>query len=426
VTAFWIIAAFFVVGALLFMLPPLLQRGGRKPKLVRKDITVSIYRDELAELDADFDNGIITRDQYEQSRQEFERRLLEDVAAEPAGEANLPATKGGRWAAAALGIAVPLLAVGLYFRLGNPQAITGQGQSSGAGAHQAGQMSPQQIQAMIAKLAARLAENPNDAEGWAMLARSYTVTGRFTEATRAYAKLNELVPNNPQVLADYADALAMAQGRRLAGEPVELINRALQADPAHPKSLALAGSAAYEARDYKQAAAYWERLLQVLPPDSESRESVAGAIAEAKALGAGASPAAAQAAAQSASKGAAPSTTDAAAAKVAGRVTLSAGLKDKVGPGDTLYIFARAPQGPKMPLAIVRLTAKELPSAFSLDDSTAMNPAMKLSNFPEVVVGARISKSGNATPQSGDLEGFSGPVKLGANGVQIVIDKVVP
>lgn len=416
-TAFWIIAACFVAAALLFILPPLLARGGRAPKLARKDITVSIYRDEIAELEADLANGIITRDQYDQARQELERRLLEDVAAGPQ-ESRPAASRGTRWAAAAVGIAVPLVAVGLYLELGNPQAITNPGQPAAPGAHPAGQITPQQIQTMIDELAARLAQNPNDAEGWAMLARSYAVSGRFNEAVGAYSKLNELIPNNPQVLADYADVLAMAQGRRLAGDPVKLISQALKADPNHHKSLALAGSAAFEAKDYKQAVVYWERLLKLLPPESESYQSVAGGVAEAKALATGGSP---QAAADQQSAPAAGK-----AAKVGGRVTLNPSLKNKVGPGDTLYVFARAVQGPRMPLAIARLKASELPASFTLDDSTAMNPAMKLSNFPEVMVGARISKSGNATPQAGDLEGSTGPVKLGSNGVQVVIDKVVP
>jgi cytochrome c-type biogenesis protein CcmH len=229
------------------------------------------------------------------------------------------------------------------------------------------------------------------------------------------------MPNNPEILADYADVLAMAQGRRLAGAPVNLIQQALRADPNHPKSLALAGSAAFEAKDYAQAVVYWERLQNLLQPGSESYRSVAAGVAEAKALAGGASPQAAQAAAPG--NGAAPA---AAGTNVSGKVTLSPGLKDKVGPGDTLFIFARPAQGTKMPIAIARLTAGALPASFKLDDSSAMNPSMKLSGFQEVVVGARVSKSGNAIPQSGDLEGFSPPIRVGSSNIQIVIDTVVP
>ncbi|HEX6828720.1 MAG TPA: tetratricopeptide repeat protein, partial [Burkholderiales bacterium] len=316
---------------------------------------------------------------------------------------------------------VPLLAVVLYLQLGNPGAITPSAQAPApAAGHAAGGVTAEQIQGMIQSLAARLEPNPNDAEGWAMLARSYSATGRFQEASQAYGRLNELVPNNPAILADYADVLAMAQGRRLAGAPVNLIQQALKADPNHAKSLALAGSAAFEAKDYGQAVAYWERLLTLLQPGSESHRSVAAGVVEARGLAGGASPQAAQAAAVRSAE-AAP-----AGANVSGKVSVSAGLKGKVNPGDTLFIFARPVQGPKMPVAISRLDAGALPASFTLDDSSAMNPSMKLSGFQEVIVGARVSKTGNAMPQSGDLEGFSSPVKVGTNNIHLVIDKVVP
>ncbi|HSD59556.1 MAG TPA: c-type cytochrome biogenesis protein CcmI [Burkholderiales bacterium] len=421
-TAFWIVAAFFIAGALLFMLPPLLGRGGRKAKLARADITVSIYRDELAELEVDLQNGVIPRDQYQQARKELERRLLEDMSSEGGAPAKALPPRAARMAGIAMGVAVPLLAVGLYLHLGNPKAITEAGKAAVESPHAGGQMSPQQIQAMVEALAARLEQNPKDPDGWAMLARSYTTTGRFQEAARAWGKVNELLPDNPQVLADYADVLAMAQGRRLAGAPVNLIEQALKADPNHPKSLALAGSAAFEVKDYGKAVAYWERLLKLLQPDSESYRSVSSGIAEAKALAGGAAP---QAAAQPATdRAASPGATG--AASISGKVTLGPAVKAKAAPGDTLFIFARAVQGPKMPVAIARLQVKDFPLSFTLDDSSAMGPAMKLSLFPEVVVGARISKSGNATPQSGDLEGFTSPVKVGSSGIQVVIDKVVP
>jgi cytochrome c-type biogenesis protein CcmH len=418
-TVFWIVAALFVAGALLFVLPPLFQRAGRGVKLARGDITVSIYRDEMVELDADLENGLISPEQHRLARDELERRLLEDMSLEPRGPAAAAPASGTRYAGVAVAVALPLLAVLGYLQVGNPAAITQSAQAPApAEGHAAGGITPEQIQGMVQALAARLEQNPSDAEGWAMLARSYTAMGRYQEASRAYGRLNELTPGNPEILSDYADVLAMAQGRKLAGAPVNLIQQALQADPRHPKSLALAGSAAFEAGDYPQAAAYWERLLALLQPGSESHRSVAAGIAEAKALAGGASPGAAQAAA----RGAAP----APGANVSGRVSLGAGLKGKVSPGDTLFIFARPAQGPKMPIAIARLDAGTLPASFTLDDSSAMSPSMKLSGFQEVVVGARVSKSGNATPQSGDLEGFSPPVRVGSGNIQIVIDKVVP
>ena len=422
-TAFWIIAACFLAAALLFVLPPLLAKVDRKPKLAREDITVSIYRDEAAELDDDLRNGSLSEEQYRVARQELERRLLEDVAAEPTQKPHA-AVHGGRWAAVAIGVAVPILAVGLYLKVGTPKALTEEVQQAAAGGeHSQGQLTPEQVQAMAEKLAARLEQNPDDVDGWATLARTYAALGRYADAARAFKRLTELIPNNAQLLADYADILAMAQGRRLAGEPVNIIQQALKSDPKHPKALALAGTAAFEARDFKNAVVYWERLLAELQPGTEGYQSVSGGIAEAKALASGASPEqAVQAASQAASQNA---VAPAGSAKVAGQVTLSPALKDKVAPGDTLFVFARAPAGPKMPLAILRFQARDLPATFTLDDSTSMNAAMKISNFPEVVVGARVSKSGSATPQAGDLEGLSGPVKVGSADLKVVIDRVV-
>ncbi|HEX6827467.1 MAG TPA: c-type cytochrome biogenesis protein CcmI [Burkholderiales bacterium] len=419
-TVFWIVAASFVAAALLFVLPPLFRRVATGVKPARRDITVSIYRDEMAELDADLGNGVISPDHHRVAREELERRLLEDVATDP-GDRAVPAPAAGRYAGIGVGVAVPLLAVVLYLQLGNPGAITQSAQEPAPVAgHAAGGVTAEQIQSMIQSLAARLEQNPNDAEGWAMLARSYAATGRFQEASRAYGRLNELVPDNPQILADYADVLAMAQGRQLAGAPVNLIQQALKADPNHPKSLALAGSAAFEAKDYAQAVTYWERLLALLQPGSESHRSVEAGLVEARGLAGGASPQAAQTAAVRGAQ-AAP-----AGANVSGKVSVSAGLKGKVNPGDTVFIFARPVQGLKMPVAIARVDAGALPTSFTLDDSSAMNPSMKLSGFQEVIVGARVSKTGNAMPQSGDLEGFSSPVKVGTKNIHLVIDKVVP
>lgn len=420
-TAFWIVAALFVAGALLFVMPPLFQRVAAGKKPARRDITVSVYRDGLEELDRDLENAVISPDQHRIARDELERRLLEDTATEQGAAQGAPAPASGRYAGIAVGVAVPALALALYMHLGNPAAITQPARAPAeAAGHAAGGVTAEQIQGMIQTLAARLEQNPNDAEGWAMLARSYTATGRYQDAAKAYGRLNELVPNNPEILSDYADVLAMAQGRRLAGAPVNLIQQALKANPNHAKSLALAGSASFEAKEYPQAVAYWDRLLALLQPGSESHRSVAAGIEEAKALAGGASPQAAQAAAAGGAAAAAP------AAKVSGKVTLSPDLKGKVNPGDTLFIFARPAQGTKMPIAIARLDAGALPASFTLDDSSAMNPSMKLSGFQDVVVGARVSKSGNAIPQSGDLEGFSPTIKVGSSNIQIVIDKVVP
>ncbi|MBI3938065.1 MAG: c-type cytochrome biogenesis protein CcmI, partial [Betaproteobacteria bacterium] len=307
--------------------------------------------------------------------------------------------------------AVPLTAIALYLVVGSPQMLSPQQTAAGGEAHG---VSAQQIEALIGRVAARLKENPEDAEGWVILARSYSVLGRFPEAARAYANAVARIPRDAQLLADYADALAMAQGRRLQGEPENVIARALEIDPSNLKALALAGSVEFEKKQYASAASYWERILPLIPGDSDMVRSIQASIAEARSLaGDGSRQPPRQANAGDSRAG------------VSGVVKLAPELAAKVAPTDTVFIFARAADGPRMPLATLRKQAGDLPVKFSLDDTMAMTREMKLSSFPQVVVGARISKSANATPQPGDLQGISPPISSRATGVTIVINSEV-
>lgn len=439
-TLFWFIAGLFMAAALLFILPPLLRQ--RKPADVegklREAMNISVYRDQFAELDADLRNGILSQEQYDQGKQELQQRLLQDVPVETVtastGSAIGVMGKRNFITAAIVGLAVPLLAVLLYVQLGNPKGLTPPTAAEMAAAHaqDAEEESRQQFVAMVDKLAARLKDQPQDAKGWAMLARSYAVMERFNESRDAYARLVALTPNSPGALADYADVLAMTNNGQLEGKPTELINQALRLDPKYPKALALAGAAEFERKNFKQAAIHWEKLLTVLPADSQMVQSISASIAEAKSLASnGKAGTKAQTPVESkvaqaqepVSKNSPPA---AATGTISGTVTLSPALATKASPGDTLFIFARAKEGPKMPLAILRLQVKNLPATFSLDDAMAMSPAMKLSSFPEVVVGARISKSSTALPQPGDLQGFSRTVKIGDKGIKVMIDQQVP
>ena len=277
-TTFWIIAAALAFVAPLFVALPLLKShagpgfagSGAEPKL-------SVYRDQLAELDEDRRAGRLSTDQYEQARGDLESRLVEEVP-DADTPSVAPAQRTYRATAFAASIAVPLLAVPLYLALGNPTALRAQQSDS---AHGLGQ---QQMDAMIARLAARLEKNPQDAKGWVMLARAQAVLGRFEEASTAYAKSVEIFPDDAQLLADYADALAMAGGRRLQGEPEQLVKRALRADPNNAKALALAGTIAFDNKDYALAVKHWERLRSSIPSGSEFAKSIQGSIDEAKGL----------------------------------------------------------------------------------------------------------------------------------------------
>jgi cytochrome c-type biogenesis protein CcmH len=277
------------------------------------------------------------------------------------------------------------------------------------------QLSPEHAE-MIKALGARLEKDPNDGKGWAMLARSYAILGRYKDALPAYEKAVNLIPNDPILLVDYADVLAAENGKNLQGKPLELIQRALMIDPTNIKGLNLSGTASFQAGDYIHAVGYWEKLLPLLPPDSPAAKQTNANIANARAQEAAKQQLPAQGGAQ----------PTAGVAQITGVVSLSPALTKKVTPTDTVFVFAKAMTGPPMPIVVIRAQVKDLPQRFTLDDSMAMTPTMKLSNFQEVVVGAKISKSGSATPQSGDLRGEVASVKVGVGNVQLVIDKVVP
>jgi cytochrome c-type biogenesis protein CcmH len=424
---FWVVAGLLLLGALLLVLPALWspraaaqgQAGGAN---------VAVYRDQLKEAERDLASDVITPERFEQLRGEIQRRVLEDTQASEGSSATV---KPARRLALALALVIPAASIATYLALGEPDAtapIVVQAPAAGGAQHE---VTADQIQRMVSALAERLKAEPDNAEGWLMLGRSYTALGRYTDAVAAFRKASGLMPGNASVLADLADVIGMAQGRQLAGEPARLVQQALDADPRNIKALALAGSVAFEAKDYRAARTYWERLQAVLPPDSEMARSVQGSIAEARQLEGGAPAAPVAPAAPATATAAAPTApaTPAAPAgevKLTGEVAISPEMAARVAAGDTLFIFARAAQGPRIPLAIVKQPVGSWPVRFTLDDSMAMAPTLKLSGSAQVMVGARVSKSGNATPQSGDLVGLSDPVANTAQGLRIVIDKAQP
>lgn len=411
---FWIVAAMFLIGALLLVLPALL-RSQAIDAVSAREAALTVHRDQWQEAEADVAAGRLDATQLPVARAEIDRRAREDAVV---SDGALTPARPARRTALALALLLPVASVSLYLLLGNPQAAL-----PAAAAAQNHSTQPEQVQKMVAALAERLKAQPDDVDGWTMLGRSYVALGRHRDAATALQRANALAPGNPSLLADLADVTGMAQGRKLAGEPSRLIQQALDIDPSHVKALALAGSAAFDAKDYEGARSFWQRLLAVVPADSPLARSVQGSIAEAQAMAGGVTvPAAGNARAVADKVVEAPS---AGAPGVSGQVVLGPALASRVAAGDTLFIFARAAQGPRMPLAIVRRSAT-LPATFTLDDSMAMAPELRLSGFAEVVVGARVSKSGNATPQPGDLIGQSAPLRPGASDLRIVIDQVLP
>lgn len=408
-TGFALIATTMVGVAMLFLLPPLLrsQASARDERTGQSDLLA--YRQQLAELHADVRSGLLSADQYENSRLELERRVLEELPSSRPAAAS--AYRNTRRSAVVVGLFVPLVAALLYWHLGSPVAMQMQfggmvAANPHAAVHEGG---ADQLEVVTERLASKLRDAPDDAAGWALLARSYSVLGRRPEALAAFEHAAKFAPRDAQLLADFADAAAMERGGRLAGGPMELVKRALAVDPDNVKALALAGTEAFERRDYRDAIRHWERGLAAAGPGSEFGAMLEANLVEAHALAGG--------------PAARPSPP--AAKSVSGRVVLASRFAGKASPDDTVLLFARASEGPRVPLALIKAKVKDLPLDFTLDDSAAMVPAMTLSSAARVTVVARVSKSGTAQAEPGDLQGVTGPVAVGVTGLRVEIDEMV-
>jgi len=386
---------------------------------------------QLAQLDALIADGVLTGDAARNRRDELEARIVDAVlagdpapaaAAAPASTTAAAAARPSRSLVASLVVFVLLFGVAGYAWRGNFDGLrVGPGEAVEGGAAEVAQNPKnqaevdQQIEAMVSRLAERLKTQPDDVEGLAMLARSYTALRRFNDALPLYKRVLELQPRNAQAMVDYADALAVVNKRSLDGQPEALVMQAVKLDPANLKALSLAGTVAFNHADYTNAVLYWQKAIDISQPDGELARQLQGAVAEARQRGHLPAPA------QLASGPRA----GAAAGRISGRVSLAPALKAKVAPGDTLFIFARPASGARMPLAVLKKRVTDLPLDFTLDDSLAMSPAARLSSATQVIVEARISKSGNAMPQPGDLEAKSAVVPVGTAALQLQIADTV-
>jgi cytochrome c-type biogenesis protein CcmH len=422
---FWCIAGMLTALVLGPLLWPLLKRREPSQQAGDGEYALSVYHQQFAELEQDLKSGVLADEQYQQSKWELERRLLEETGAVKAA----PVT--GRWSVnnrvigMALAIVIPAASGVLYWTLGNQEAIVSPTVSTpmtSGGLDNAHQTS-EGLDTLSERLRKRLEQSPDDGVGWALLARSYVEIGRHADAVPIYEKAVKLIPDDPQMLADYADALGMLQGRRLAGKPEQLIQQALKIDPNHAKALMLAGTVAFDRKEFSRAVQYWERANANLPADAEReiRQELLSGIAEAKGLAGGtAMPAKVSDAAPK------PAKPSGGSRSISGTVRLAPGFAAKESQIDILFVFARAVDGPPMPVAIVRTVKSGWPFSFRLDDSNSPMPARKLSGAGEVVIVARLSKSGEAMPKRGDLQGVSRPVRPGASGIDIVIDQEIP
>lgn len=408
---FWIIAASLTVGALAFVVLPLLKKTVSTTHVERNALNVAIYQERLAELAQEE----LTPPQFAQAKQELEKTLSQELEE----QAKLrPST--AHWAVAiVVMILIPLVAVGGYLRLGQPQLIESKVTDSKEDAQLAS------IEMMVNKLQERLAKNADNLTDWDMLARTLTVLERFSEANDAFIKTLALGGDtDPEILVSFAESLGKGNAGELKGLPTLLLEKVLQLDPNHQKALWIYGFAAMQSQKYALAATHWQRLLDQIPADeSSARQTLASAIAEAQQLAQ--APNMTDETAEASTHSSMAVTEEMTQIQV--HVSLDPKLQAQLKPTDTVFIYAKAMQGPRMPLAVIKKSVNELPLTVTLDDTMAMTPTMKLSNFTQVTVAARVSSSGSAMTESGDLLGQLEAVDLEqTKEVAIVIDQIVP
>jgi cytochrome c-type biogenesis protein CcmH len=383
-----------------------------------------VYRDQIADLDHEHESGHISDAEWQQSRDELSMRLLEDTSAQddPVAKQEKPAL----WTAVLVAVALPLSAMGMYMWLGEPDAL------NPIAVQSTDKVDPTQLLQMAESLAQKLNDKPDNLQGWVMLGRTYRTLEKFDASVQAYDRALKLSADDDLKL-ERVEVLAMKSQGNFEGEPWNVIRDILQRDPQNYGALLMAGSASYSHEKFADALKYWQQARKPLAADNPDVPGLDEAIASVQqklgmpaqvAKGPSAQMNAAQtpAAAPSANTSGAPST----GLTVSGQVALAEALKGKVKPSDVVFIYATPANGERMPLAIFKTTVAQLPLAFTLDDSTAMTPERKLSGAGEVLVKVRVSKSGNAMPQSGDLAGTLGPVKVGSKGLKLEIKDQIP
>jgi len=425
---FWFFSIAMVVVALVFIIRPL-HFSVNQNDIDRTAQNVSITKERLNELEVELEQAAISQAEYEQTKQELEQSLLNDVVEEELGNINQVNNQSyDRVMRFILMFSVPALAVSLYMFLGQPELIASSKKQTDISAHKSSNGASNSnlgtVAELVEKLAARLKNQPNNAEGWFMLGRSYMSLKRYKEAVVALEKTNQLVPDNPTIMLRYADALTMSRGGKISGKPFALIKKAIEMKPDDPAGLWLIGMGYAEQGEYKKAISYWNLLLPLLQ-DEQSENEVKNMIRQAKRKSAS------DFSDSSISIATAESKTMVVKQKITGRlqvrVRLDKRLYKEVSKDDTVFIFAKAISGSSMPLAVVRKQVKDLPLEVTLDDSMAMMPTMKLSSFKQVQIIARVSKSGSAKAQSGDLQSEVSIASAGQkNKVELNINKLLP
>ncbi len=411
---FWVINACMLLLAFAFVLVPVIRHHHNFGTGIRNELNIHIHKEHLQELKNDFKEGNIDEKEFNDAKHELERNLLTDITDTGKGNDHVVTNISFKTIMPII-VVLPVFVIVTYLMLGDIDMVSVQVDKK---EQQTNQDTRHSIEEMVANLSAHLQGQPENGEGWRLLARTYLVTNRVQDAINAYQNARKYIGDDPELLADYAEALILANNNSFSGEAANLINLSLQANPDEPKALWIAGYASFERGDIAKTLHYWEQLLNVLPPGSDESESLVENINQIKQNAAAISP----------DKGiAVTEVTETSIIAIDVQVNLASALLKEASPEDTVFIFARASEGPRMPLAIVRKQVKDLPVKVTLNDSTSMSPAMRLSKFKQVVISARVSKSGDATPRSGDLSGSSAAIQPGeVTEVIITIDQILP
>jgi len=436
-TLFWITSAGLTILAILFVALPLLRY---KPveEASSDELNIDLIKQQLKELEADMEAGELEEEQYTSSRHDLEKALLADLSI--GSDNKTSEARSGRWALFAIPVLIVAIALPTYFQTGSPDIIprlndpasmpqrTAQNSARQSAARQQPSASGS-MEELVNNFAKQMENDPENIEGWKKLGRSYASMGRIPEALKTYERAMKLDHKDVDLLMGYATTLAMSRNNLFQGRPAEIINQAYQLEPRNPNILWLKGNVHYQAGEFQQAVTHWEEVMANLKPGSEEAMTVAEYLKDARSRlpGGAPVPAAPQASAAPASTTESSASSATAAEAIRVTVTLDPALQNKVQGDETLFIFARAVNGPRVPLAVVRKTAKELPVTLVMDDSMAMSGQFMLSKFPQVKVEARITKSGTPSASSGDLEGIVSPVKPGQAGtVRLIINKINP
>ena len=395
-TSFVISALLLLILVLVLLLRPLFFPA-KESATSRRQMNAAIYREELDKLEADRLAGTVDSHSYEQTHAEMRQRLFQDT-----DEADDHAVLGSpQKTIIGICLFVSILSAGFYFYLGDAAQIAEKSAEK--------PMTQESVEKMVAEFAAKMDKEPDNLKGWAMLARSYRILGRNTDAANAYARAGSFVDSDPQLLADYADVLAANANGNFAGKPQQLINQALAQDPNNLLALWLSGTADFNAQNYKAAVRSWEQLAKLLPPESDEARTIAASIAEARSKG-GLAPAIAPVISNQG---------------VSGQVEIAPELKSKIKAGDVLMVIARKP-GERMPVAVLKTPVAAFPMNFVLNDALAMSPNALISQMAEVSVEVRISKTGMAMPEAGDLISTPQTIKVGTTNARLIIGQIRP